>query len=69
LAFEDRSWEIALIGLRFRKCLNERLFTSYRHARDSIEESRIDDNLNRPQTGLKGPRMTSLQTGPQRTTA
>ena len=34
--------------------LNERLFTSYRHARDSIEEWRIDYNLTRPHTSLGG---------------
>lgn len=28
-------------------CLNERLFTRYRHARNSIEEWRIDYNVNR----------------------
>ena len=36
------------------ECLNERLFTSYRHARDSIEEWRIDYNVNRPHTSLDG---------------
>ncbi|MER8544001.1 transposase, partial [Mesorhizobium sp. M1334] len=34
--------------------LNERLFTSYRHARNSIEEWRIDYNVNRPHTSLDG---------------
>ena len=32
----------------------ERLFTNYRHARNSIEEWRIDYNLNRPHTSLDG---------------
>ena len=36
------------------ECLNEDLFTSYRHARDIIEEWRIDYNLNRPHTSLNG---------------
>ena len=36
------------------ECLNERLFTSYRQARDSIEEWRIDYNVNRPHTSLDG---------------
>ncbi|MER8589886.1 transposase, partial [Mesorhizobium sp. M1338] len=36
------------------ECLNERLFTSYRHARNSIEEWRIDYNVNRPHTSLDG---------------
>ena len=36
------------------ECLNERLFNSYRQARDSIEEWRIDYNVNRPHTSLDG---------------
>jgi putative transposase len=36
------------------ECLNEHLFTSYRHARDIIEEWRSDYNLNRPHTSLDG---------------
>jgi transposase InsO family protein len=36
------------------ECLNERLFTIYRHARNSIEEWRIDYNVNRPHTSLDG---------------
>ncbi|ESX84272.1 integrase [Mesorhizobium sp. LNJC405B00] len=36
------------------ECLNERLFISYRHARNSIEEWRIDYNINRPHTSLDG---------------
>ena len=36
------------------ECLNEHLFRSYRHARDIIENWRIDYNLNRPHTSLDG---------------
>lgn len=36
------------------ECLNEHLFTSYRHAREIIEDWRIDYNLNRPHTSLDG---------------
>ena len=40
---------------RFRnKGLNEPLFRSCRHARDIIEDWRIDCNQNRPQTSLDG---------------
>jgi putative transposase len=40
---------------RFRdECLNEHLFRNYRHAREIIEEWRIDYNLNRPHTSLDG---------------
>jgi putative transposase len=35
-------------------CLNEHLFAGYRHAREIIEDWRIDDNLNRPHTSLDG---------------
>jgi Integrase core domain len=34
--------------------LNERLFTSYWHGRDSLEECRIDYNLKHPHTSLGG---------------
>ncbi|UUP17043.1 hypothetical protein NTH_04172 (plasmid) [Nitratireductor thuwali] len=44
----------SFIGRLRDECLNERLFTSYRHARDSIEEWRIDYNLKRPHTSLDG---------------
>ena len=44
----------SFIGRLRDEFLNERLFTSYRHARDSIEEWRIDYNLNRPHTSLGG---------------
>lgn len=36
------------------ECLNEHLFTSYRHAREIIEDWRDDYNLNRPHTSLDG---------------
>lgn len=36
------------------ECLNEHLFRSYRHAREIIEDWRIDYNLNRPHTSLDG---------------
>lgn len=36
------------------ECLNEHLFRNYRHAREIIEEWRIDYNLNRPHTSLDG---------------
>ncbi|MEO1200239.1 MAG: IS3 family transposase [Pseudomonadota bacterium] len=36
------------------ECLNEKLFCSYRHAREIIEDWRIDYNLNRPNTSLDG---------------
>jgi putative transposase len=36
------------------ECLNEHLLTSYRHAREIIEDWRIDYNLNRPHTSLDG---------------
>ena len=44
----------SFIGRLRDECLNERLFTSYRHARDNIEEWRIDYNVNRPHTSLDG---------------
>lgn len=36
------------------ECLNEHLFTSYRHAREIIEHWRTDYNVNRPHTSLEG---------------
>lgn len=36
------------------ECLNEHLFTSYKHARQIIEEWRTDYNLNRPHSSLDG---------------
>ena len=36
------------------ECLNEHLFRNYRHARDIIEEWRIDYNQHRPHTSLNG---------------
>jgi putative transposase len=44
----------SFVGRLRDEFLNERLFTSYGHARDSIEEWRIDYNLNRPHTSLDG---------------
>ncbi|WP_421779338.1 integrase core domain-containing protein [Kiloniella litopenaei] len=36
------------------ECLNEHLFSSYRHARELIESWRKDYNTQRPHTSLKG---------------
>ena len=36
------------------ECLNEHLFSSYRHARELIEMWRMDYNTQRPHTSLKG---------------
>lgn len=36
------------------ECLNEHLFRSYRHAREIVEEWRIDHNLHRSHTSLDG---------------
>ncbi len=36
------------------ECLSEHLFRSFRHAREIIEEWRIDYNLHRPRTSLDG---------------
>ena len=44
----------SFIGRLRDECLNERLFHTYRHARESIEEWRVDYNLNRPHTSLGG---------------
>ena len=44
----------SFIGRLGDECLNERLFHSYRHARDSIEAWGIEYNLNRPHTSLGG---------------
>lgn len=49
------------------ECLNEHLFTSYRHAREIIEDWRNDYNLNRPHTSLDGLTPYELQPGPDRT--
>ena len=47
--------EINTFNGRLRdECLNEQLFTSYRQARNGIEEWRIDYNVNRPHTSLDG---------------
>ena len=44
----------SFIGRLRDECLNERLFTSYRQARDSIKECRTDYNLTRHHTSLDG---------------
>lgn len=44
----------SLYGSLRDECLNEHLFRSYLHAREIIEERRIDCNLNRPYTSLDG---------------
>ncbi len=44
------------------ECLNEHLFRSYRHARDIIEEWRIDYNQHRPHTSLDGLTPNELAT-------
>lgn len=44
----------SFIGRLRDECLNEHLFTSYRHARDLIEDWRIDYNLTRPHSSLGG---------------
>ncbi len=36
------------------ECLNEHLFRSYRHARATIEDWKVDYNANRPHTSLDG---------------
>lgn len=46
------SWKIH--GRLRDECLNERLFTGYRHVRNSIEDRRIDYNVDRPHTSLDG---------------
>jgi len=50
------------------ECLNEHLFASYRHAREIIEEWRIDYNLNTDRTRAStGSHRTSSQSSPDRT--
>ena len=44
----------SFIGRLRDECLNERLCQSYRQSRESIEEWRIDYNLNRPYMSLGG---------------
>ena len=44
----------SFIGRLRDKCLNEHLLRSYRYARETIEEWRIDYNLHRPHTSLEG---------------
>ena len=50
------------------ECLNEHLFRRYRHARNIIEEWRIDYNENRPHTSLDGLTPNEFEPGPRRTT-
>ncbi len=44
----------SFIGPLRDECLNEHLFTSYRHAREIIEDWRADYNAKRPHTSLDG---------------
>ena len=44
----------SFIGRLRDECLNEHLFTSYRHAREIIEDWRTDYNAARPHTSLNG---------------
>ena len=44
------------------ECLNEHLFTSYRHARETISHWRLDYNLSRPHTSLDGLTPTEYAT-------
>lgn len=44
----------SFIGRLRDECLNEHVFTSYRHARELIEEWRADYNASRPHTSLEG---------------
>ena len=57
-----------LVGSFIGRLRDEPLFTSYSNARDSIEEWRIDYNLNRLHTSLDGSPRTNLQPGPGWTT-
>lgn len=50
----DNSFMESFNGRLRDEGLNEHLFRSYRHAREIIEEWRIDYNLNRPPTSLHG---------------
>ena len=44
----------SFIGRLRDECLNEHVFTSYRHARELIEEWRVNYNARRPHTSLEG---------------
>ena len=44
----------SFIGRLRDECLNEHLFTSYRHAREIIQDWRNDYNARRPHTSLQG---------------
>ena len=54
----------SFIGRLRDECLNEHLFTSYRHARDLIEDWRIDYNLTRPHSSLGGLTPNQFATRP-----
>ena len=44
----------SFIGRLRDECLNEHVFTSYRHTREIIEEWRVDYNASRAHTSLEG---------------
>ena len=52
----------SFIGRLRDECLNEHMFKSYRHARETIEAWRIDYNLRRPHTSLDGLTPTEFAT-------
>ena len=45
---------VSFIGRLRDECLNEHVSTSYRHARELIDERRADYNARRPHTSLEG---------------
>ena len=53
----------SLIGRLRDERLNEHVFTSYRHARELIEEWRVDYNARRPHTSLQG--LTPMEFAPR----
>ena len=55
----------SFIGRMRDECLNEHMFTSYRHARGIIEAWRIDYNLRRPHTSLNGLTPLEFATRPR----
>ncbi|NIP14548.1 MAG: transposase [Pseudomonadales bacterium] len=52
----------SFIGRLRDECLNEHMFTSHRHAREIIEDWRLDYNLRRPHTSLEGLTPTEFAT-------
>ena len=52
----------SFIGRMRDECLNEHLFKSYRHARETVEAWRIDYNLRRPHTSLNGLTPSAFET-------